>query len=253
MDIKQQLHRILQQSGWEVRRLQNTTTEFQAVRDVLRETRIDIVLDVGANIGQYGDLVLDTGFCGKLISFEAIPSVHARLAQHANRRSESWIVAPCCALGSVRGEAIINLAGNTVSSSLLPMRQEHVDALPQSAYVASQAVPVERLDEFAPKLLPPDGQLMLKVDTQGYELEVLRGATGLLPRTSALQVELSLVPLYQGAPTAVEAITFLDSLGFEVFSIVPGFKDRRSGRLLQADGIFVRRATSIPAPRGDCR
>lgn len=240
MSIKQKIHRVLHRMGWELQRLENATVEFQAVKDVLRESRADVVIDVGANTGQFGALILDTGFKGLLISFEAIPAVHARLEEHARRRATSWVVGPCFALGSSPGETLINVSANSVSSSLLPMRREHLDAAPESAYVGTEAVQVRRLDDLADGLVPREGRLMIKVDTQGYELEVLKGATGLLPRVSAIQIELSLVPLYQGAPIAVEAIDFVESLGFEVFSIVPGFKDKRSGRLLQADGIFVR-------------
>lgn len=245
MNIKQKIHRVFHRMGWELQRLENASVEFQAVKDVLRESRADVVLDVGANTGQFGDLVLETGFKGMLISFEAIPSVHARLAEHARRTTRSWVVGPCSALGSNPGETLINVSANSVSSSLLPMRREHLDAAPESAYVGAQTVQVRRLDDLADGLVPREARLMIKIDTQGYELEVLKGATRLLPRVSAIQLELSLVPLYQGAPAIVDAIGFVESLGFGMFSIVPGFKDKRSGRLLQVDGFFVRRPEGI--------
>ena len=241
--MKEQIHRTLRRLGFVIRRLESSNDEYQVIKDALRASRADVVFDVGANIGQYGDLILETGFAGDLISFEAIPEVHERLVAHARARSRKWIVAPCAALGSKAGETVINIAGNSVSSSLLPMRSEHVDAAPESAYVRAQAVRIERLDELARSLVGPDRRLMIKVDTQGYELEVLAGATGLLPQTSALQLELSLVPLYEGAPTFADAIDYMKSRGFELFSIAPGFKDRRTGRLLQMDGIFLRRDT----------
>ena len=100
---------------------------------------------------------------------------------------------------------------------------------------------MERLDEIAAPLVSATAKLMIKVDTQGYELEVLKGATGLLPQTVALQLELSLVALYEGAPTLVEMISYAQSQGFELFSIVPGFWDIRNGRSLQVDGFFVRK------------
>ena len=233
--------RALRRVGLVVRRLESSNDEYQVIKDALRISRAEAVLDVGANVGQYGDLVLETGFAGDLISFEAIPSVHQRLEAHARAYGRRWIVAPCAALGSKAGEMAINIAGNSVSSSLLPMRSEHVAAAPESAYIRTELVKVERLDELAAKLLGPNRRLMIKVDTQGYELEVLAGATGLLPQTTALQLELSLVPLYEGAPTFVDVIQYMAVRGFELFSIAPGFKDRRSGRLLQIDGIFLRR------------
>lgn len=247
MTIKQQIRRVLRRMGWEVQRLEKAAVEFQAVKDVLRESRADVVLDIGANAGQFGDLVLDTGFRGTLVSFEAIPSVHAVLKEHARRRSKSWVVAPCSALGSSSRETVINVAGNSVSSSLLPMRQEHLDAAPESAYVGTQAVQVRRLDELAQALVPPEGRLMIKIDTQGYELEVLNGATGLLPRTVAINVELSFAPLYAGAPDAFEVIRVIEALGFELFFLVPEFKDKRSGRLLQVDGVFLRHEHLAPS------
>ena len=244
--MRERIHWALRRLGLVVRKLESSNDEYQVIRDTLRASGADVVLDVGANVGQFGDLVLETGFAGDLISFEAIPEVHERLVSHARARSRAWVVAPCAALGSKAGQTVINIAGNSVSSSLLPMRSEHVEAAPESAYVRTEVVRIERLDELAAKLIRPNGRLMIKIDTQGYELEVLAGATGLLPRTVALQVELSLVPLYEGAATFVEAVRQIESRGFELFSIAPGFKDRRTGRLLQVDGIFLCRQGTQP-------
>jgi len=215
-------------------------SEELAVKQLLAYAGADVVLDVGANVGQFAQLVLKTGFGGRIISFEAVPSVHRILAEQAARRAAQWTVAPCAALGRERGKVTFNLSANTVSSSILPMKDAHLDAAPESRYVDSQVVDVERLDELARPLLPRTGRLFIKVDTQGYEKEVLKGATGLLPQTVAIQLELSLVPLYEGAPTFNEMIAFVQDHGYELFAIVPGFQDERTGRLLQVDGLFVR-------------
>jgi FkbM family methyltransferase len=231
---------VLRAFGLEVRRAKNANLEPFVLKNILGATGASIVLDVGANLGQYGDSLLHGGFKGTLISFEAIPDIHARLLEHAKTSSQSWLVAPCAAIGSAKGQIEINIAGNSVSSSVLPMMPAHLDAAPQSKYVQKQLVNIERLDEIAEPLLPPTGTILLKVDTQGYEMEVLKGAGGLFGRTVALQLELSLVPLYEGAPTMAEMISFAESNGFELFNLIPGFRDKRSGRLLQADGFFVR-------------
>jgi FkbM family methyltransferase len=216
------------------------SSEQQVVTAFLAHTGANIVLDVGANVGQFGDLVLRTGFVGKIVSFEAIPEVHRTLVQHARKKSDSWIVAPCAALGSKRGQITLNIAANTVSSSVLPMLQAHADAAPQSIYVNEQIVDLERLDEHASRFLTPEGKLIIKIDTQGYEMEVLKGASGLFRQTVGIQVELSLTPLYEGAPSFTDMISFVKLCGFDLFNIVPGFQDERSGRLLQVDGFFVR-------------
>jgi FkbM family methyltransferase len=240
MTVKARVQRLVRRLGWEIRPIASANIEQQVVKEVLKLTGVKIVLDVGANSGQWGDLVFETGFDGKLISFEAIPSVHAALVAHAKRRGGSWEVAPCAALGSERGQVEFNISANTLSSSVLSMRREHEEAAPQSTYVDKQTVAVERLDELASRLLPPEGHLMVKIDTQGYEMHVLKGAGGLLHRVVAMQLELSLAPLYEGAPTFLEMVSYMQSIGFEIFNIVPVFKDYRTGRVLQVDGYFVR-------------
>jgi FkbM family methyltransferase len=231
---------LFRRLGWEVQRAEHANTEQQILKKLLTLTMADVVLDVGANVGQFGDLLLGVGFKGTLVSFEAIPDVHERLLQHAKSRSKSWLVAPCAALGSGRGNIEINISANSVSSSVLPMRQTHIESAPQSQYIGKQVVKVERLDDLAVQFIESTTKLFIKVDTQGYELEVLKGATGLWPRTVALQLELSLVPLYDHAPTFLEMIAFMTSMGFDLFGFAPGFRDNQSGRMLQVDGFFVR-------------
>lgn len=243
--IKIFVQRLLRRLGWEVQRFEHANVEQQVLKNVLRVTGADVVLDVGANIGQYGDLLFETGFNGTLISFEAMPSAHAQLSAHAKKRRRSWLVAPCAAVGSKRGQTDINVSANSVSSSLLPMLATHLDAAPQSKYVGKQSIHVDSLDEMAPAIVPPAGKLLLKIDTQGYEMEVLKGATALLQRVVAVQLELSLTPLYEGSPTLLDMVAFLTAAGFDLFNIVPEFADRRTGRLLQANGFFVR---SEPRP-----
>jgi FkbM family methyltransferase len=239
MTIKSLVRRLFRGLGWEVRRLSNANVEEQILKDLLRQTGATIVIDVGANTGQWGNSVFDTGFKGVLVSFEAIPSVHEELVANARKRAGSWKVAPCAALGSKQGKVEFNISANKQSSSVLPMRAAHLQSAPQSIYVEKQVVPMERLDTLAAPLIPSQGLLLLKVDTQGYELEVLKGATGLLSRVVAVQLELSLVELYEGAPTILEMLAFMDSLGFELFNVTPVFKNNSTGRMLQVDGFFI--------------
>ena len=99
---------------------------------------------------------------------------------------------------------------------------------------------IVRLDQAFETLIPPAGNLFLKVDTQGYEREVLLGTGEILSRVSMMQLELSLTPLYEGAPVFEELIGFVRSIGYELYNLIPGFRNPESGRLLQVDGFFVR-------------
>jgi FkbM family methyltransferase len=230
---------LFQRLGWDVRRTAYPSSEEVLLTRFLSVARPTAVFDVGANIGQYGLSLRKCGFTGRIVSFEAIPSVHARLSAVA-AADRDWIVAPCCALGRAPGEARINLARNSVSSSLLPMHDAHLKAAPDSRCVASEAVRLERLDDIARPLLPKDGGLFLKVDTQGYEEEVLAGADLVLRSVSSMQLELSVVPLYQGAPSLRRILELCEGLGFQLHGLIPGFYEEKSGRLLQMDGLFLR-------------
>jgi FkbM family methyltransferase len=238
---------VLRGVGLEVRRLKYVNSEETVLPAILTATRPAAVLDVGANTGQFATLLRKSGYRGRIVSFEAIPAVHAALSA-ASARDPMWTVAPCAALGRERGQAEIHIAGNSASSSILPMSEMHLAAAPESAYVGRQSVQLRRLDDLVPQLLPEGGGLYLKIDTQGYEREVLEGSTALLPDVMAMQVETSLVPLYNGAPSFTEMIAFIQSMGFEIFSLVPGLRNVRDGRLLQMDAFFVRGSISRHDP-----
>jgi hypothetical protein len=142
------------------------------------------------------------------------------------------------ALGNESGEIEIHVSENSVSSSVLPMLSAHQEAAPGSAYVQTERVRIDRLDDVCP-LLPGD-RLLLKVDVQGYEQSVLDGAACVLKSCRAIIVEMSLVSLYEGQMPAIELWGHLIDLGFQACDLSPGFRERRSGRLLQMDGVFCR-------------
>jgi FkbM family methyltransferase len=239
MLLRKFVRTTLLRMGWELRSTNYPGSEDIILKRFLDVVRPDTIFDVGANTGQYAIALRKNGFTGRIVSFEAIPSVHAKLAA-ATTNDPNWIAAPCCALGRAAGKSQINVAANSWSSSLLPMTKTHVAAEPDSKYVDTQTVRVERLDEIARSLLPENGELMLKIDTQGYEEEVLAGAIGILESVSAMQLELSLVPLYQGAPTLRRMLDLCESLGFELHGVIPGFYDMKTARLLQMDGLFIK-------------
>jgi FkbM family methyltransferase len=243
VSLRSFVQELFQHFGWDVRRTGYPSSEEVLLSRFLSVARPTAVFDVGANIGQYGLSLRKCGFTGRIVSFEAIPSVHARLSAVA-AGDRDWIVAPCCALGRAPGEVHINLARNSVSSSLLPMRDVHLNAAPDSKYIARETVRLERLDDVARPLLPNGAKLLLKVDTQGYEEEVLAGADFVLKSASALQLELSVAPLYKGAPSLPRILELCEGLGFQLHGLIPGFYEEKSGRLLQMDGLFLRDGAS---------
>jgi FkbM family methyltransferase len=240
-DFKLQVRKAFHRLGFDLRYFKDS--EEGIVRNLIARLHPVVVLDVGANIGQYGQMLRRIGYGGVIISFEALGAAHAKLSVQASADS-NWIVAPRAALGSAKGSIEINVSRNSVSSSVLPMKATHLAAAPKSRYVATETVALERLDDLFPAIFPDAGPVFLKLDTQGYEEQVLVGAVGILSRVAAIQMEISLVPLYEGAPTVVHILSAMGDLGYHLFQVVPGFRDLKTGQLLQLDGIFVRQLPS---------
>lgn len=239
MSIKHRLRMQLRRLGIEVSRYNAAQSQEAKLLRMLAANRIDTVLDVGANDGGYARSLIEGGFPGAILSFEPLASAHSALQTHAEGHAH-WQVAPRMALGSSAGEADINVAGNSTSSSILPMNPRHLESAPHSRYVGSERVPLARLDGVPHPVISHACNIHLKVDTQGFEMPVLDGSVGLLPRVKGLQLEMSLVPLYAGQVLFRELYDWVVEKGFELHGVVPGFMDQVSGRTLQLDGIFFR-------------
>jgi hypothetical protein len=126
------------------------------------------------------------------------------------------------------------------------MLHTHLSAAPGSRYLHKEKVPIRRLDDVMLPLHPLDRvdrldrRILLKLDVQGYESQVLAGAAKLLPHTLAVQLEMSLLPLYDGEVLMPEICTTMAANGFNLSDLEPSFRDPTTGRLLQVDGIFTR-------------
>lgn len=239
MTILHSIKELALKAGIEVNWYNPAQSDIARLFRLFETHEIDTILDVGANDGGYGKMLRRGGYAGAILSFEPLADAHAKLLQAAQGDS-AWGVAPQMAIGSSNGEIEINIAGNSTSSSILPMEVLHESAAPQSRYVGTEKVPLNRLDSVAHPIIEQSKNLLLKIDTQGYEIPVLVGAELLLPRVCGIQLELSLVPLYEGQMLYREVIDWIAGKGFELWSITPGFVDQNSGRMLQMDGVFFR-------------
>lgn len=205
----------------------------------LRKLGIDLVLDVGANQGQFASGIRRGGYAGNIVSFEPLSEAHGKLLL-ASAADAKWDVCPRCALGDYDGEVEINIAGNSQSSSILPMLEAHRSAAPESAYQGKEVVSIKTLDAVTGHYLKNAHAPFLKIDTQGFEWQVLDGARATLPQVRGVLLELSLVPLYEGQHLWLELMKRLEADGFVLWAFEPGFSDQASGRTLQVDGIFYR-------------
>jgi len=222
----------LQRRGFEVRRHPETRRQLMFVKH-----GIDLVLDVGAADGGYGSSVRSAGYAGDIVSFEPLTTAFAAL-QRLVSRDPRW-EARNLALGAEAGEATINIASNSTSSSILPMLGAHLKAAPSVSYVGEQVVTVSRLDDEVAELAATR-RTFLKIDTQGFEREVLAGGGETVDNCVGLQLELSFVPLYEGGMLVDEAVSWAYDHGFDMVGIEQGYA-APSGEILQVDGVFIRR------------
>ncbi len=208
----------------------------------LTKKQIDVVLDVGANTGQFAKSIRHANYRGKIVCFEPLPDAHEELKNRCIR-DERIFIHPRTALGDVRGSVQINVSRNSVSSSILNLLPSHSDAAPESTYIDTIETNIDCLDNVFADYVAPGNRVFLKIDTQGYEWNVLNGAKISLNRIDGLLLEMSLLPLYEGQRLWKDILDRLEREGFVLWQILPGFSDPTSGQSLQFDGVFYRKQT----------
>jgi len=239
MQPRRVVRRIFHAAGFEFRRFQPEQSEWAGLCRMLAAHEVTTVLDVGASTGCFASHLFDAGFDGRVISFEPLTRSHSELLKAA-RGNSRWIVAPPLAIGSEQGTSAINISANVGSSSLLPMLNAHLAVAPFSACVGKEMVRVTTLDDAAPDFLAGDDVVFIKIDVQGFESEVLKGAQRTLARAAGVHIELSFVPLYEGQSLFQDTWNHLTNLGFEPWAFFPAFTDNTTGRMLQIDSVFFR-------------
>ena len=206
---------------------------------IIKNRGINLIFDVGANTGQFAKEMRQLGYRGRVVSFEPVQAAFQLLAKAASKDPD-W-KANHFALGDQDGKIQINVAGNSFSSSILNMLPAHEKSAPGSSYVASEEIEIRSMDSVFKSFYSPGDSVLLKIDTQGYERHVLNGAKDSLKCISMIQLEMSMVPLYENEMLFMDMVKYLETLGYSLYSLENGFSDDFTGRLLQVDGIFARK------------
>jgi len=236
--MKKIIKRLARNFGVEISRYLPSNCAAAQLVKALDFAGINVVFDIGANEGQFARAIREHGYAGLIVSFEPLSSARQTLLKRASL-DESWEVHDQSAIGDCGGEIEIQIAGNSVSSSVLPMLESHSSAAVGSAFVDSERVPIARLDSVAIRYLTAESNLFIKIDTQGFEWQVLDGARETLQQARGVLCELSLVPLYDGQRLWRHIVDRLDAEGFMLWALQKGFTDFRTGQSLQMDGIFL--------------
>lgn len=208
------------------------------VQRLLERQRVDLVVDVGANEGQFARRLRRT-YAGEIVSFEPIAPAFDRLTRAAAGDSR-WSVHQV-ALGSADRTSVMHVACDTAFSSLLTPNDFSRQRFRQSVVDGEQVVSVRRLDSMLETIVSPgrDARMFLKLDTQGYDLEVFAGLGRFAASVAMMQSEVSLIPIYKGMPHWTESIATYERAGFAVAATFPVNHDA-AGRVIEYDCVLVR-------------
>jgi FkbM family methyltransferase len=231
-NIKDAIKKIIQLTGYNLSRFKTTVSP-------LVYFEIDILLDVGANTGIYAMEVRKNGFKKKIVSFEPLSESYKILKENS-KNDKNWKVHDRCAIGSKADQIEMNVSKNSVSSSLLPMHTLHSDVSPNSIYIAKDTAKMITLDSIFNEYITDNDKVFLKVDTQGYEKEVLDGVKNSIKYIKIIELEMSTVPLYESQELYQYFFKFLNDNGFNLWSIKPEFIDPKNSQTLQFNATFVK-------------
>jgi len=213
--IKSSLSKLAYNAGYHVvPRWQMRAYPFvKHLKELFASRQIDCVLDVGGNKGQYAQFLREeVGYRGHIISFEPIDYNFAVL-QERSKGDPKWDCARM-ALGASEGSLTLNvMAEDSFSSFLQPLDDQ---PFAQNKVASAQDVAVHRLDTWLAAQDLPFRRIYLKLDTQGFDLEVFKGASGVLDRIVAMQSELAFSAIYKQMPTFDEVLPVYMQSGFRV-------------------------------------
>ena len=237
--MKKFLNDLIGITGYQVKKKKYLYDPNKNLIKSIKHFQIKSIIDVGANRGQFAQRVFKNNFDGNIISFEPLKEEHESLNKLSSKK-ENWQVAKRCALGNKNEVKKFYISGNSESSSLLKILQKHTDLRPESKTIKTEKINVERLDNFKKEISKLKKNLLLKIDTQGSEIDVLKGASKVIKDIKCLFIEVSLVSLYKNQKLWLDIIKYMEKLNFNVWSIDQLLRNKNTGQTYQLDIFFYK-------------
>jgi FkbM family methyltransferase len=233
------IRRLIRRFGFDLTRHPAKSDPWPKLVTLLKSHGITLVLDVGANSGQYARRLRDYGYAGRIVSYEPQSAAHAELARNA-AGDRQWEIAPRAAVGAAPGEITIHISAESDMSSARELTEETAKIFTSSRMLAKETAPVVTLRaEIALRATPSD-RVFVKSDTQGFEDAVLDGLGDAAARVAGLQLELALHPIYQGQKRYLELLQRIEAAGYAPLLLIPGYWSRHHGRMLEFDLVAFR-------------
>ena len=231
------INQILSKFNLRIEKISKNQNLYDVLNYLFKKLEINVLLDVGANEGQFAKKVRSYGYSEKIISFEPLHNVYERLISNT-KKDKNWIHKNL-AIGDFNGETYINVSNYSLSSSILQMSDLHLEAKKNSEFISKHKIQIEKIDTFISKNDIKSSNIFLKVDTQGTEHQVIKGADNNLDNIRGILCELSLNELYLGQKLWIEIIESMKAKNFEVWYLEKGFQHPKNNKVLQLDCIFL--------------
>ncbi len=224
-----------------LKRFTASASEDMRIAMLMNHQGIKYVIDIGANTGQFAESLYDFGYKGKVISFEPGSVAYKELLERSGKYP-NWTVAEQCAIGAADGEIDINITDDSVFSSVLEIKDNFADSLPKAKIVKTEKVPIYAIDSIIDRYIDPsERNIVLKIDTQGYEKEVLAGAAKTIKRVKGIDIEIPFYAIYENTKfTFYDIIDLMKQEGFQPYSVNIEGVDLNTGRVNTIDGLFFR-------------
>ena len=233
LTFKNKLKFFLRNFGLDIKRYNLIESEDFRLNHFLKINNIDCVLDVGANVGQYAKNLRRNGYRKRIISFEPLSSAY-EVIKKKSIKDKYWTVHNF-GIGEQEKKVDINISKNSYSSSILNILPLHTESDPESKYFSKETISIKKLEDLSEVNFEKFNKIFLKIDTQGYEDQVLQGIGKLINKIEGIQIELSLNPLYKGQSLFLELYQKIKELGFELWDLQRGFSNIDSGKIYQLD------------------
>ena len=231
------IKKILKKFDLRLIKISKNQNSYDLIYNQILQKNIDLVLDIGANSGQFVEKLRKEGYQKNIISFEPLKREHEIIKKKAIK-DKFWTVHDRCAIGDIDGKIILNISNYSPSSSILSFTDMHKEAKPSAVMIDKEIVNIIKLDTVSKNFLQKN--IMIKIDTQGYENKILRGAVNLLKHCKIIFCEVSFQHLYDGQELWQETVSLLESQGFVIYSVENGVFNKRHNKLLQGDMIFLK-------------
>jgi FkbM family methyltransferase len=208
---------------------------------IIKEINVDLILDIGANKGQFGAMMYDYGYSNKMLSFEPLSEMY-KLLTDCSGAFEKWHIYERCCIGDSETTTNINVSNMVGNSSIMPIKSTKYN-VQQSHYIASEEVKqitLETLNHDA--LIKASKNIFIKMDVQGFEHIILSKLKDINYKVAGFYIELSLVNLYEGQEDYLYICKQLKDLGYDLVYIVP--ESIRNGRMIQFNGVFLHNSLS---------